>query len=546
MAVDVNSTPAKAEGPFAGSTRPSYIASSWDRSSRARLDPQSAVGVVSIEQIERDSRLLRAARPLLDSLAEDLSQIRCTVILADRNSRIVYLRATERGIGGALEKLGGVQGRRFTEEFTGTNAIALPFETRSPVAVRGEEHYLESFRSLSCFGYPILHPVHGRIQGVLNITCRYEDDNQLLLPLLAAATAQRIRDRIFDELGASEQAAARAFRLATAQSSLPTFVLHEEYFFANRSGLDQLDQSDIARLRAMAVPGKGLESDVVALSSGRQYTARAEPVSGTNAVLVRLDRNPSRQSSECAANSEGSRTASRVLICGETGTGRTAKALDIASATGQRIQLLDPLKVPAENWHERLGGALREADSVIVVDDLERLSQENARFLARELASNESPIVIVCGDPNNLVGEHRLVATSCDDRIVQRALRDQPEQIPALFRSQLAETGSRARATASVLQALSSYEWPGNFRELADVVRKLEGRVSFGDITMPDLPQHIQTAARGRKLSPLEHAERATIQRVLKEKGGVKSAAASALGISRTTLYTRIRRLGIS
>src|SRR5437870_4867857 len=112
----------------------------------------------------------------------------------------------------------------------------------------------------------------------------------------------------------------------------------------------------------MAVPGKGLESDAVALSSGRQYTARAEPVSGSKAVLVRLDRNPSRKPSEPAAISGGPSTVRRVLVCGETGTGRTAKALDIASAAGSRIHLLATPRVPAENWHEEFGKALRETN----------------------------------------------------------------------------------------------------------------------------------------------------------------------------------------
>lgn len=66
------------------------------------------------------------------------------------------------------------------------------------------------------------------------------------------------------------------------------------------------------------------------------------------------------------------------------------------------------------------------------------------------------------------------------------------------------------------------------------------------DITIDDLPSRYPGAARGRRLSGLERAERQMLLTALRDAGGDREAAARDLGISRATIYRKLKRLGIA
>src|SRR5262249_38671796 len=104
----------------------------------------------------------------------------------------------------------------------------------------------------------------------------------------------------------------------------------------------------------------------------------------------------------------------------------------------------------------------------------------------------------------------------------------------------------RVRLTLSAVDALADYSWPGNLTELVAVLRDLVAKRSVGDVTANDLPERFRAQARGRSLSTLQQAERAAIDNALKASYGNKVHAAARLGISRSTLYTRIREYGLT
>ncbi|MDN5930588.1 MAG: hypothetical protein L0I24_05920, partial [Pseudonocardia sp.] len=156
-------------------TLPPEIASSWRRTSEGGLDPDAEVDLGDVGLVDPEARLLRAARPVLDGLGAALDGSRYTVLLADREARLVDARYGLNSLRPALERVGAVVGTVFTEATTGTNSIATAHELRRGVSVHGEEHYLESFKRFACCGVPILDPVTGRLAGVLDITCLSED-----------------------------------------------------------------------------------------------------------------------------------------------------------------------------------------------------------------------------------------------------------------------------------------------------------------------------------------------------------------------------------
>jgi transcriptional regulator of acetoin/glycerol metabolism len=94
------------------------------------------------------------------------------------------------------------------------------------------------------------------------------------------------------------------------------------------------------------------------------------------------------------------------------------------------------------------------------------------------------------------------------------------------------------------MQTLLRVAWPGNVAELEHALRSALARRHTGQITVADLPESCHVTSR-RVLSEWECLERDAIVRALKESGGDKIKAAVRLGISRATIYRKIRTFGI-
>jgi transcriptional regulator of acetoin/glycerol metabolism len=99
-----------------------------------------------------------------------------------------------------------------------------------------------------------------------------------------------------------------------------------------------------------------------------------------------------------------------------------------------------------------------------------------------------------------------------------------------------------------VLHLLHCYNWPGNVRELKNVLER-GLMLSGGDILKPSHFASLNPqAAEGRSAtieSSIEVAEMLHIKGVMDQCGGDTSAAAKVLGISRPTLYRKVKRYNI-
>jgi two-component system, NtrC family, response regulator AtoC len=138
------------------------------------------------------------------------------------------------------------------------------------------------------------------------------------------------------------------------------------------------------------------------------------------------------------------------------------------------------------------------------------------------------------------------------------ALRDRRSDIPVLVHHFLDRyaRGENLQVTAAAMKSLLQYDWPGNIRELENCVARA---VTLGDhrtIDVGDLPPAIRTESSmpstssfedGASLSTtaLAEMEKMTILRVFEQAGGDKALAGKMLGISRATLYRKLKRYNI-
>src|SRR5213596_239989 len=284
-------------------------------------------------------------------------------------------------------------------------------------------------------------------------------------------------------------------------------------------------------------------------------------------------------------------TDSTVLICGETGTGKEliARAIHDLSRRRQRTLVkVNCAAIPTGLLESELFGHERGAftgaiaqrigrfelahQGTIFLDEVEDIPLELQSKLLRVLQEQEFERL---GSSRTLRVDVRLVAATNRDLaqmvgdkqfrsdlyyrlnvfpITAPSLRERPEDIPLLvryFAQKYARLMSKRIETipAGAMTAISKYHWPGNIRELENLIERSvilsqgpDLHVPLGELKAPATSGHNGVAT-------LEAAEREHIQRVLRETNwviGGPSGAAARLGMKRTTLQSKIRKLGIS
>jgi len=289
-------------------------------------------------------------------------------------------------------------------------------------------------------------------------------------------------------------------------------------------------------------------------------------------------------------------TRTPVLIAGESGTGKelVARAIHFRGGFANRPFVavdcgsLVPTLIESELFGYEKGaftGAMRSKPGLfqsahggtIFLDEIGELPLEMQAKLLRVLQEKE---VRPVGSNQRIKVDVRVIAATNRDleaeyragqfrkdlyfrlnvvTIQLPSLRERRSDIPMLvhwFLDRHAK-GSGTQVTGAAMKSLMQYDWPGNVRELENCI---ERATALGDgklIDMADLPpvisSHTPILEPGVPSSPqtalssndLEDIERATIQRVFEQVNGDKVMAGKMLGISRATLYRKLKRYNI-
>jgi two-component system response regulator AtoC len=288
-------------------------------------------------------------------------------------------------------------------------------------------------------------------------------------------------------------------------------------------------------------------------------------------------------------------TRTPVLITGESGTGKelVARAIHFRGAfAGRPFVAVDcgslvPTLIESELFGYEKGaftGALRSktglfqsaSGGTIFLDEIGELPLEMQAKLLRVLQEKE---VRPVGSNQKIKVDVRVIAATNRDleeeyrkgmfrkdlyfrlnvvTVYVPALRERRSDIPMLanwFLERYAP-GDSIQITQAAMKCLLQYEWPGNVRELENCI---ERAVALGDrrtIGVNDLPPSIASvspagyadsvpSSAGLSSTDLEDIERATIQRVFEQVNGDKVRAGKMLGISRATLYRKLKRYNI-
>lgn len=149
---------------------------------------------------------------------------------------------------------------------------------------------------------------------------------------------------------------------------------------------------------------------------------------------------------------------------------------------------------------------------------------------------------------------HRIADWVVELPPLRRRRRDVPNLAAAFLLRECDRRGVRAAGiSAAAMEAIVAYPWPGNVRQLEREMARAALFLESGELLQV---RHLQPALReagepgdavaeGTLQAAVEAAERAAIRRALEQEAGNMAAAARVLGIGRTTLYRRIKELGI-
>lgn len=430
------------------------IALSWRRAELCGLDPGSVPREPELAAVDRHSRLMAAARPVLDELKVQLTGTRFSLLLADRDSRIVARRCGRRDVARSLDGVLAMPGNRYSEETTGTNALASAYEVGSAISVHGQEHFLERLKAFTCHGRQIRHPLTGALEGVLDVT-GYVDDPSPLLGAVVGGATREIEKRLIEGVGTRQQAMLSAYQRRTGHSRRPVVVFGDDLQLLNGAASALLDGPTQVRLRELAdlAGARGGGNGVLRLASGAETPFRCDTVDGApGATLVELfdaapcthpvpRRHRTGDDPVAALVARARRTRGRVLICGEPGTGRTRTTRTLRA--GLTVVVLEAGQLTGSTSQDLIHGFAPDG-GLTVIEDLHLLGPADATALRAALDGAPAGWAAVTSvATEDLSDEQRSVAARCAETVELLPLRHRREELPRLAREVLVELDPR-------------------------------------------------------------------------------------------------------
>jgi transcriptional regulator of acetoin/glycerol metabolism len=595
-----------------GLLRPA-IAESWRRCLANGLDPRRPPKPERLEAIglkqQRDlyAKVRNLAIPEMEALHKQLGVTGFVLAFAGPDGVLLDALMAE-ALRADIEGFGIVPGSIWCETKLGTNALGTAIANRARIDVRGPEHFFADHSRLSCMTAPIFAPDRS-LAGVLDASCKAEAYAPHARASLALAAAQ-IEAQLFraSHAGRILVLHGRAEFLDTAYAGLLALDDSDRVIAANEQArfmLAGLPEPAGSPLAALFSPGAPAFRPGVAGSmtdrSGRLFRARLDGPEGATAARHQVPKGAPRGDAVAedanvrAALDMGGRAAQRglpVLIRGETGTGKevAARAAHRASGRGGKFVAVNCAAIPPDLLAAELFGhaegaftgarrggakglALEADGGTLFLDEIADLPAGVQAALLRFL--DDFSIRPVGGAASRVVDILLLAATNGDLAAAVAAGKFRADlyyrlAITEIFLPRLAERtdfailaetllhgiAPEARLEQAAIARLQQHEWPGNIRELRNLLTKLvltgHTTITADDVanSLPkSLPQPDATAtikitnhaATPQTGSALRDAQARQVAAAMRACHGNISAAARQLGVSRNTIYRAMR-----
>jgi transcriptional regulator of acetoin/glycerol metabolism len=532
------------------------IIESWRRCSREGLNPYERNTPVPVEssqfnkRMEENLEIVELYQFYIRRFSGLLERLGACSFVCDTDGYIL----SRAGYGKVLhffDNFSLSEGSSCCEKVIGTNAPSLALITREPVVVTADEHYTRTYHPAFCAASPIL------------------DENRNLLGCVDIT-------KFFDP-NISEELRKHLLNLAISLSDM----IRNEVFLGRLT-----KSSPVYRSAWGAAPRDPRESSNGDIPADRLRTSFARIVGSAPPLAKAV------KTARAYGRKEGN-----ILILGETGTGKELFAQAIHEEDWRvngPFVTVNCAAIPLELAESELFGYERgaftgarteghpgkfemanhgsifldEINSMPVTIQAKILRVVETKRVTRINGKREIPVdVRIIAASNRALADEMAAGTFRKDLFYRLnvlplrvpALREMKEDIPALldafFQAYAEEHGVyRKRISPEAMRHLVTYDWPGNVRELKNCAEYLCLTVETDEIAEHDLPPEIlarridapEPPAAPEEPKNLGSLERMFLIETMRRFHGNAVEAAETLGISRSTLYRKLKKYGIS
>lgn len=600
------------------------IKESWHRCKKEQVNPYLNKGnhvltndLLNVQR-EKNSVLLDVASPQLTRMNQAIKESGMMALLVDPDGYVLSLSGNEK-IMDEAGKINFVEGVRWTEGEVGTNAIGTALKTGEAVMIQGTEHYSIASHKWSCSAMPIFNEDR-MLMGVLDISCPVEYFHPSMLGMvatLAYTIEQEMAVRSYKrELALTQQ----SIELAEAYPDRPFIVCnHKEIITsASKQVRQKISQSIGMRLSDFLNFGYQIEKESLLISTEDKRVSGkclflSEGLSHTQNRLFPTS-SPSKLFnfkgemgiSEAFQNTLHkvklvAPTEANVYISGETGVGKELVAMSIHENSPRKkgpFITINCGAIPKDLMESELFGYVEGAftgakrqghkgkfeqanGGTIFLDEIGEIPHAMQVALLRVL--QEKKIVPIGGtksislDIRIITATHRNLAELVNEGSFRQdlyyrlnvypvfvpPLRERKGDIPYLVRYLSEVNNWNIPLSEELLNSLKGYNWPGNIRELQNVLQRLsillqDGRVDYEQLlnSMHSLaitqqvdcqsPKEIdKNWIKENELTTREKIQRDLMLEALQRTQGNVTAAAKLIDLPRSTFYKRLHKYGL-
>lgn len=560
---------------------PTFVEASWERcfetyklapESRRRIDVLTNAELR--ETVDRYEDLVAAATAEVDDLFQRLVHGEYIVSLASAEGTKIMFRCDPYRLG-ELSSSGVLLGALWSEESQGTNGIGTCLKIGQALAIIGEQHFQRSLKSFTCVVAPICSR-DGVVEGVLNVSSLQGETMRTasLLTDIVKRSARRIETRLFLQ---RNRDLARMTSVAFHDHLPPMGDAIE----LQRGTAGYRDRFSDGQHERLGIGGYGFTFSSGPLPAGAILLQEEIPRARRDRTMIAastIHKGPGQNRLVPAPDEifappldprhgETYATAKRflsggqpVVLLGEAGTGKTRFARQLAQWLGNSahpMMFLSGMTDPGELLAQ-IDGLRFGVPRGLVIDNAKDLPQEAQRRLVywlEEMAIQgpvRLPLITVADDDTLLDADRGGLRKELGQRLCGAILRLPPlRNAPALqgivsrvFELECSELDRRDIALAAdTLAALTSYHWPNNMRELRSVMRHAI-ILARQTVRTTDLPEQL-AGLSNRDITANSIFEATRIQSALAYNAGKIAHTARYLGMSRATLYRKIKLHGL-
>ncbi|PHA57241.1 sigma-54-dependent Fis family transcriptional regulator [Bacillus wiedmannii] len=585
------------------------ISESWYRCKQANVNPHMNKGQKILSsnifqnQKKKSEIFLDIAIPQIQNMRKTIDELQMMALLIDPDGYVLSLSGNQQTLKRA-KHINFIEGVKWTEAAVGTNAIGTALQIEEAIMISGTEHYSVASHSWSCAAAPI-HNDDGKLIGVLDFSCPIEFSHPYMLGMVTSIAHAIEREcsirvhqnelhlihRFLDVIDSDEQVVICNHRDVIVSASKK---VRERVSNWSRMKLEDLMQNGLkSKLEVPVYSNDRMIGKCIYVKENKQGNvfSTSPYINGITFPGVIGTSNAFQHTLE--EIKLVSPTEASVYVCGETGVGKEYVARAIHENSPRKngpFIAVNCGSLPKELMESELfgyaegaftgarrqgyKGKFEQADGgTIFLDEIGEVPPEMQVALLRVL---QERTVTPIGSSKEVPVNIRIITATHKDllRLVEEgkfrqdlyyrlhvyplyvpSLIERKEDIPYFIQHFCERKNWNVVFPTSICNQFSQHKWPGNIRELLNVLERIyilsqgreicEKQISFLLQTMMGNQHQLALQTENQTEHTLnfrEKIQRDSMVEALEKTNGNVSLAAKLLDVPRSTFYKRMQK----